>query len=99
MVLRAGDITWFDPNWYQTHQLENHTADFCCTIQGFQYGEEDSIHWPYMQYKARTPRSRLLRVPHGQQEVSEICGRWWCCSLSTSCLTHCLCCVSAVPVV
>ena len=56
MVLRAGDITWFDPNWYQTHQLENHTDDFCCTIQGFQYGEEDSIHWPYMQYKGAQER-------------------------------------------
>jgi len=27
---------------------------------GFQYGEEDSIHWPYMQYKASpAPRMRL----------------------------------------
>ncbi|KAK9831309.1 hypothetical protein WJX81_000976 [Elliptochloris bilobata] len=56
MVLRSGDMTWFDPNWYQTHQLENHTDDFCCTIQGFQYGEEDSIHWPYMQYKGAQER-------------------------------------------
>ena len=49
--MRAGDITWFSPNWYQTHQLENQTTDFCCTIQGFQYADDDDVHYPYMEYK------------------------------------------------
>lgn len=33
------------------HQLENHTGDFCCTVQGFQYADDDDLHWPYMQFK------------------------------------------------
>ncbi|CAL8469514.1 g9055 [Coccomyxa elongata] len=57
-VLNKGDITWFSPNWYQTHQLENHTGDFCCTVQGFQYADDDDLHWPYMQFKG--PSGRLL---------------------------------------
>ncbi|EIE21521.1 hypothetical protein COCSUDRAFT_56736 [Coccomyxa subellipsoidea C-169] len=57
-VLTKGDVTWFSPNWYQTHQLENHTGDFCCTVQGFQYADDDDLHWPYMQFKG--PSGRLL---------------------------------------
>ncbi|BDA44750.1 hypothetical protein COCOBI_06-2280 [Coccomyxa sp. Obi] len=56
-LLTKGDITWFSPNWYQTHQLENHTGDFCCTVQGFQYADDDDLHWPYMQFKG--PSGRL----------------------------------------
>ncbi|CAK0784442.1 hypothetical protein CVIRNUC_007646 [Coccomyxa viridis] len=52
MTLNKGDITWFSPNWFQTHQLENTTQDFCCTVQGFQYADDDDVHWPYMQFKA-----------------------------------------------
>ena len=51
MTLNKGDITWFSPNWFQTHQLENTTQDFCCTVQGFQYADDDDVHWPYMQFK------------------------------------------------
>lgn len=36
------------------HQLENHTGDFCCTVQGFQYAADDDLHWPYMQFKVRS---------------------------------------------
>ena len=51
MALTKGDLTWFSPNWFQTHQLENTTQDFCCTVQGFQYADDDDVHWPYMQFK------------------------------------------------
>ncbi len=51
MTLTKGDLTWFTPNWFQTHQLENSTQDFCCTVQGFQYADDDDVHWPYMQFK------------------------------------------------
>ena len=51
MTLTKGDLTWFSPNWFQTHQLENSTPDFCCTVQGFQYADDDDVHWPYMQFK------------------------------------------------
>ena len=37
------------------HQLENHTGDFCCTVQGFQYADDDDLHWPYMQFKVGPP--------------------------------------------
>ncbi len=51
MTLTKRDLTWFSPNWFQTHQLENATRDFCCTVQGFQYADDDDVHWPYMQFK------------------------------------------------
>lgn len=55
MTLTRGDLTWFTPNWFQTHQLENSTQDFCCTVQGFQYADDDDVHWPYMQFKVGAP--------------------------------------------
>lgn len=48
--IHKGDVTWISPNWYQTHQLVNSTTDFCATIQCYQYGEGDSLHWPYFDY-------------------------------------------------
>ena len=53
MTLTKGDLTWFSPNWFQTHQLENSMGEFCCTVQGFQYADDDDVHWPYMQFKVR----------------------------------------------
>lgn len=35
------------------HQLENTSCDFACSINGFQYGDQDNVHWPYMAYKVR----------------------------------------------
>ncbi len=61
MTLAKGDLTWFSPNWFQTHQLENATQDFCCTVQGFQYADDDDVHWPYMQFKV-TAIFRIMRV-------------------------------------
>lgn len=52
LTLEQGQLTWFSPNWYQTHQLENcSNTDFCCSINGFQYGQEDNVHWPFMRFK------------------------------------------------
>ncbi|XP_071810970.1 uncharacterized protein [Apostichopus japonicus] len=44
------DVTWIAPNWYQTHKLWNKTDDFCATIQCYQYGDKDDIHWPFFDY-------------------------------------------------
>ncbi|KAJ8048128.1 hypothetical protein HOLleu_00306 [Holothuria leucospilota] len=48
--VKKDDVTWIAPNWYQTHKLWNYTNDFCATIQCYQYGERDDIHWPYFDY-------------------------------------------------
>ncbi len=50
----AGDVTWISPNWFQTHQLWNSTADYCATVQCYQYGTNDFTHWPYFDYVANT---------------------------------------------
>merc|ERR1712150_296072 len=42
----AGQCTWLDPNWYQTHQLTNIREDFCATIQCYQYMKADRVHYP-----------------------------------------------------
>ena len=48
--VKQGDVTWISPNWYQTHKLWNNTGDYCVTIQCYQYGDNDSHHWPYFSY-------------------------------------------------
>lgn len=48
--VKQGDVTWISPNWYQTHKLWNSTNDYCATIQCYQYGENDNLHWPYFDY-------------------------------------------------
>ncbi|KAK9805001.1 hypothetical protein WJX73_010927 [Symbiochloris irregularis] len=53
--LQEGQLTWFSPNWYQTHQLDNQTDDFCCTLNGFQYGQDDGVCWPFMTCKGQQP--------------------------------------------
>ena len=52
--VKKGDVTWISPNWYQTHKLLNCTNDYCATIQCFQYGENDNLHWPYFDYVKST---------------------------------------------
>ena len=44
------------------HQLENSSDDFCCSINGFQYGEDDDVCWPFMSFKVGT-RVRSMRSP------------------------------------
>ena len=48
--VKKGDVTWLSPNWYQTHQLWNDTNDYCATVQCYQYGQNDNMHWPYFDY-------------------------------------------------
>ena len=48
--VKQGDVTWISPNWYQTHKLWNDTDDYCATIQCYQYGGNDNLHWPYFDY-------------------------------------------------
>ena len=31
--VKAGDVTWISPNWFQTHKLWNNTDDYCATVQ------------------------------------------------------------------
>ena len=52
--VKKGDVTWISPNWFQTHQLWNYTADYCATIQCYQYGSNDLTEWPYFDYVADT---------------------------------------------
>lgn len=52
--VKAGDITWISPNWFQTHQLWNYTDDYAATVQCYQYGTNDFTHWPYFDYVAGT---------------------------------------------
>ena len=52
--VKEGDVTWISPNWYQTHKLWNSTHDYCATIQCYQYGENDNLHWPYFDYVKST---------------------------------------------
>ena len=44
--LKEEQVTWIDPNWYQTHRLHNNTDEFCATIQCYRYDYTDTIHWP-----------------------------------------------------
>jgi len=52
--VKKGDCTWISPNWFQTHELWNHSDDYCATIQCYKYGENDVTHWPYFDYVAST---------------------------------------------
>ena len=52
--VEKGDVTWISPNWYQTHQLWNHTDDYCATIQCYQYGKDNDVSWPYFDYLSTT---------------------------------------------
>ena len=52
--VKKGDVTWISPNWFQTHQVWNYTADYCATVQCYQYGSNDLTHWPYFDYVAST---------------------------------------------
>ncbi|XP_022105949.1 uncharacterized protein LOC110987493 [Acanthaster planci] len=46
----AGNVTWLDRNWYQTHKLRNPSNDYCATIQCYKYDAGDTAHWPYFDY-------------------------------------------------
>jgi hypothetical protein len=48
--LSKDDVTWIDRNWYQTHQLQNVSDDYCATIQCYKYDSGDTTHWPYFDY-------------------------------------------------
>ena len=41
-----GDYTWMNDRWFQTHQLENVSNDYCATLQCYQYAPEDKTHYP-----------------------------------------------------
>ena len=46
----AGNFTWLDRNWYQTHMLENISDDFCATVQCYKYPDTNNVHWPDFDY-------------------------------------------------
>ncbi len=50
--LDEGQVTWMSRNWYQTHQLQNLSNDYCATLQCYQYESEDVDHWPHFDYKS-----------------------------------------------
>ena len=46
-----GDVTWFSPNWFQTHKLTNESDQLvCATIQCYKYGLDDELMWLYFDY-------------------------------------------------
>ena len=47
---KQGDFTWMDENWYQTHQMENTSDDFCATLLSYRYGSDDKMQWPGFDY-------------------------------------------------
>lgn len=51
-VLAAGQVTWIEPEQFQTHQLYNHNVagNMCATIQCYQYSKEDHAHYEYFDY-------------------------------------------------
>ncbi|CCM00576.1 uncharacterized protein FIBRA_02611 [Fibroporia radiculosa] len=57
-VLKAGDITWLSSQQYQIHQLRNESPHgaVCCTLQCYQYGKDDSVHYEYFRYKSTDPK-------------------------------------------
>lgn len=53
------------------HQLENcSNTDFCCSINGFQYGQEDNVHWPFMRFKVSIGLSACMTVFEPQSSPS-----------------------------
>ena len=51
-TLTQGQITWLDPDQYQTHRLYNHnvSGNMCATLQCYQYGSDDERHYEYFDY-------------------------------------------------
>ena len=47
---RQGEFTWMNEQWYQSHQLTNSSADFCATLQCYEYNTKDNIHWNKFDY-------------------------------------------------
>lgn len=47
---RAGDVTWINRNWFQTHQVRNIKDDFCATLQCYKYDTSDTTHCPCFRY-------------------------------------------------
>ena len=43
-------VTWIDRNWYQKHQLQNVSDDYCATIQCYNYDSGDTTHWSHFDY-------------------------------------------------
>jgi len=74
----------------RSHEPRRHQAleERAVSPAGFQYGEEDSIHWPYMQYKASpAPRMRLHAACLTQPPGSARCALGTCSALAV----HCAC--------
>merc|ERR1711872_1104558 len=46
----SGDYMWMNSNWYQTHQLQNVSDDFCATLNCYSYNGEDHVHYPEFDY-------------------------------------------------
>ncbi|KAF8960766.1 hypothetical protein BDZ97DRAFT_1760419 [Flammula alnicola] len=51
-LLMKDDVTWISNNNYQVHQLKNESDQLCCTIQCYQYGPSDKIHYEGFRYIA-----------------------------------------------
>ncbi|KAF9470944.1 hypothetical protein BDN70DRAFT_820660, partial [Pholiota conissans] len=44
-TLKKDDVTWISNDSYQVHQLRNEPDQLCCTIQCYQYGQDDTQHY------------------------------------------------------
>ena len=76
---KAGDYTWIDRNWYQTHKLQNISDDFCATIQCYKYPSTNNVHWPYFDYISEeskieefTPSSDFTFIEMYKKVMAEI---------------------------
>jgi hypothetical protein len=69
--LRKDDVTWIDGNWYQTHQLQNVSDDYCATIQCYKYDSGDTTHWPYFDYISANETIAEF-IPNSDFEFQEI---------------------------
>jgi hypothetical protein len=45
-----GEVTWISQRLNQVHKLENLDEAPCITIQCYQYGATNDVHWPYFDY-------------------------------------------------
>ncbi|KAF9470423.1 hypothetical protein BDN70DRAFT_998941 [Pholiota conissans] len=43
--LKKDDVTWISNDSYQVHQLRKKSDLLCCTIQCYQCGKNDKIHY------------------------------------------------------
>lgn len=72
-VLSADQVTWLDPDQFQTHQLYNHNIEgnMCATIQCYKYSKADSRHYEFFDYINEETQQVCQFVPNADWRYSE----------------------------